>query len=288
MKINSRIELLNLESRDGKEIISFPPLSDEEKEIINPIVPPTSGIRMKIYEKQNKSYVMSKRAQFMFLRVFKAVSEISKKEIKKINPGVLLVSDDRPSANYLMGYFSKILASDGYKIYYQKPTGSKAELEAKDEPFYSRMSTPYGSASVLLYDEIDLVIVLTASHNDILWNGVKFYIERPMPISGKVMQRISNRALDLNDISLVSDFSAKYIDADKKNNDYIINIAQNILDLSILKGRKIILWSYMGTAPEIQDLFERLGVKVILIDEQMEPPNPTVNINHQKIEKLMI
>ncbi|MHA1512369.1 MAG: hypothetical protein ACTSRX_11705, partial [Promethearchaeota archaeon] len=258
MKINSRIELLNLESRDGKEIISFPPLSDEEKEIINPIVPPTSGIRMKIYEKQNKSYVMSKRAQFMFLRVFKAVSEISKKEIKKINPGVLLVSDDRPSANYLMGYFSKILASDGYKIYYQKPTGSKAELEAKDEPFYSRMSTPYGSASVLLYDEIDLVIVLTASHNDILWNGVKFYIERPMPISGKVMQRISNRALDLNDISLVSDFSAKYIDADKKNNDYIINIAQNILDLSILKGRKIILWSYMGTAPEIQDLFERL------------------------------
>ena len=287
MKINSRIELLNLESRDGKEIISFPPLSDEEKEIINPIVPPTSGIRMKIYEKQNKSYVMNKRAQFMFLRVFKAVSEISKKEIKKNNPGVLLVSDDRPSANYLMGYFSKILASDGYKIYYQKPTGSKAELEAKNEPFYSRMSTPYGSASVLLYDEIDLVIVLTASHNDILWNGVKFYIERPMPISGKVMRRISNKALDLNEISLVSDFSANYIDADKKNNDYIINIAQNILDLSILKGRKIILWSYMGTAPEIQDLFERLGVKVILIDEQMEPPNPTVNINHEKIEKIM-
>ncbi len=288
MKINSRIELLNLESRDGKEIISFPPLSDQEKEIINPIVPPTSGIRMKIYEKQNKSYVMNKRAQFMFLRVFKAVSEISKKEIKKINPGVLLVSDDRPSANYLTGYFSKILASDGYKIYYQKPTGSKAELEAKNEPFYSRMSTPYGSASVLLYDEIDLVIVLTASHNDILWNGVKFYIERPMPISGKVMQRISNRALDLNEISIVSDFSAKYIDADKKNNDYIIDIAQDILDLSILKDRKIILWSYMGTAPEIQELFERLGVKVILIDEQMEPPNPTVNINHQKIEKLMI
>ena len=110
MKINSRIELLNLESREGKEIISFPPLSDEEKEIINPIVPPTSGIRMKIYEKQNKTYIMNKKAQFMFLRVFKAVSEISKEEIKKNNPGVLLVSDDRSSANYLLGYFSKILA----------------------------------------------------------------------------------------------------------------------------------------------------------------------------------
>ena len=287
MKINSRIELLNLESRDGKEIISFPPLSDEEIEIINPIVPPTSGIRMKIYEKQNSTYIMTKRAQYMFLRVFKAVSEISKEEISKINPGVLLVSDDRPSANYLMGYFTKILSAEGYQIYYQKPTGSKAEFESKNAPFYSRMSTPYGSASVLLHDEIDLVIVLTASHNDILWNGVKFYIERPMPISGKVMQKISNRALELSEISIVSDFSVKYIDADKKNNDYIINIAQDILDLSILKGRKIILWSYMGTAPEIQALFERLGVKVILIDEQMEPPNPTVNINHQKIEKLM-
>jgi len=287
MKIKSRIELLNLESKDGKEIISFPPLLDKEKEVINPIVPPTSGIRMKIYEKQNKTYIMTKRAQYMFLRVFKAVSEVSKGEIKKINPGVLLVSDDRPSANYLLGYFSKILASDGYQIYFQKPTGSKAELESKDEPYYSRMSTPYGSASVLLHDEIDLVIVLTASHNDILWNGVKFYIKRPMPISGDVMQKISKLAIELNEISLNPDFSVRYIDADKKNNDYIINIVQDILDLSILKDRKIILWSYMGTAPEIQELFERLGVKVILIDEQMEPPNPTVNINHQKIENLM-
>ena len=287
MNIKSRIELLNLESKDGKDIILFPPLLDEDKEIINPIVPPTSGIRMNIYDKQNNTYVMTKRAQYMFLRVFKAVSEISKDEIGKKNPGVLLVSDDRPSANYLLGYFSKILASDGYQIYFQKPTGSKAELEAKDEPYYSRMSTPYGSASVLLHEEIDLAIVLTASHNDILWNGVKFYIERPMPISGKVMQRISNKALELNEISLVSDFSVKYIDADKKNNDYIINIVKEIIDLSILKDKKIILWSYMGTAPEIQKLFERLGVKIILIDEQMEPPNPTVNINHQKIERLM-
>ncbi len=287
MKINSRIELLNMESRDGKKIIALPPLSNEEEEIINPIVPPTSGIRMNIYDKQNKTYVMTKRAQYMFLRVFKAVSEISKEEIKKSNPGVLLVSDDRPSANYLLGYFSKILASEGYKIYYQKPTGSKAELEAKDEPYYSRMSTPYGSASVLLHEEIDLVIVLTASHNDILWNGVKFYIERPMPISGDVMQRISNRALELKDVSLTSDFSVRYIDADKKNNEYITNIVQDILDLSILKDRKIILWSYMGTAPEIQQLFEQLGVEVILIDEPMNPPNPTVNIDHQKIEKLM-
>lgn len=287
MKINSRIELLNLESRNGKEKISFPPLSDEEIEIINPIVPPTSGIRMKIYEKQNSTYIMTKRAQYMFLRVFKAVSEISKEEINKKNPGVLLVSDDRPSANYLMGYFTKILSAEGYQIYYQKPTGSKAESEAKNAPFYSRMSTPYGSASVLLYDEIDLVIVLTASHNDILWNGVKFYIERPMPISGRIMKKISKKALELREISMDSEFSIKSIDADKKNNDYIMNIVQDILDLSILEGRKIILWSYMGTAPEIQALFKHLGVNIILIDEQMEPPNPTVNINHEKIEKLM-
>ena len=126
MNINSRIELLNLESKDGKEKISFPPLSEEEIEIINPIVPPTSGIRMKIYEKRNNTYHMTKRAQYMFLRVFKAVSEISKEEINKNNPGVLLVSDDRPSANYLMGYFTKILSAEGYQIFYQNPTGSNA------------------------------------------------------------------------------------------------------------------------------------------------------------------
>ncbi|MHA1602895.1 MAG: hypothetical protein ACTSVU_04705 [Promethearchaeota archaeon] len=285
-------EKLNIEMDEEKQLESvlLSPLTSQQKEIINPLVPPTSGIRMVILDEDKLNsgqYFMPKYRQEMFLRVFKAVSEIGKKELRKEHPGVLLVSDDRPTANYLLGYCAKILAFDGYKLYFQKATDLVSKQEAEHEPFYSRMGTPHGSASLALFDELDLVIVLTASHNELIWNGIKFYINVPMPISGKVMHAVSEKAIELNSIPLSNDFSAQYIDANKRNNDYIINLTKQILDLNILKGNKIVLWPYMGRAPEIQDLFKQVGVDVILVEEQMEPPNPTVNIDHEKIEKIM-
>lgn len=288
MLMKVQIEPLQINTEDGCETIVLPSLTDEQKNIINPIVPPTSGIRMVIFDKLENTLYMPVERQYMFLRVFKAISEVAKEEIGKKQPGVLLVSDDRPSANHLVGLYAKILAQDKYKIYFQKPYDSHSIAEAENEPFYSRMGTPHGSASVALFPEIDLVIVLTASHNELIWNGVKFYIDLPMPISGRVMQTVSRRALELTEIVMKPDFSAQYIDADKKNNDYIINLTKKVLDLEVLKHTKILLWPYMGRAPELQNLFERVGVEVVLVDEQMEPPNPTVNIDYDKIESKMI
>ncbi len=282
-----QIEPLNIEKKEISETILLPALTDEQKKIINPIVPPTSGIRMVVLKRLADSLIMHAENQYMFVRVFKAISEIAKKEICKKNPGVLLVSDDRPSANHLIGLYAKILAFDEYKIYFQKTYDPVSIKEAQNEPFYSRMGTPHGSASVALYQEIDLVIVLTASHNELIWNGVKFYIDLPMPVSGRVMQAVCKRALELTNIPIKSDFSVQYLDADKVNNDYIIQITEKILDLTPLQNTKILLWPYMGRAPELCDLFKRVGVEVTLIDKQMEPPNPTVNIEYNFLDRKM-
>ncbi|WP_371805030.1 hypothetical protein [Candidatus Lokiarchaeum ossiferum] len=282
-----QVEPLAIQESDKFDVVKLPLLSEEQQKIINPIVPPTSGIRMVILDKKNDLLLMPATRQYMFLRVFKAISEVAKQEIGKPQPGVLLVSDDRPSANHLVGLYAKILAYDGYKIYFQKTYDPQSKAEADNEPFYSRMGTPHGSASVALFEEIDLVIVLTASHNDLIWNGVKFYIDLPMPISGRVMQSVSQRALEISEIRMQKDFSAQYIDADKRNNDYIIDLTKKVIDLSILGKTKLLLWPYMGRAPELRDLFERVGVDVVLIEKPMEPPNPTVNIDYPYLESKM-
>lgn len=282
-------ENLDIEKRDDGDLIKLPRLTEEMEQILNPLVPPTSGLRMKIYElKEDNTLYMPKTNQYLFLRAFRAISEVVKEEIRKEHPGVLLVSDDRPSSSYLLEYFSKILAYYDYRIYFQKPTYPIEREKIKEEPFYSRMSTPYASASVALFDEIDAVFVLTASHNEIIWNGIKFYINRPMPIAGRVMKAVSEKAISYTEISMKNDFQVGYLDANAKNNDYILNLVQDIMDISILKGKKVLLWPYLGTAPELQDLFQRAGMEVILINQEMEPPNPTINIPEDRLKQMLI
>ncbi|MHA1794654.1 MAG: hypothetical protein ACTSUK_00955 [Promethearchaeota archaeon] len=279
----------NLDQFDQFDRIILPPLTTEMESILNPLVPPTSGLRMEIYDlKDEKTLFMPISKQFLFLRAFRAISEVAKEEIQKERPGVLLVSDDRPSSSYLLEYFAKILAYNNYQIYFQKPTYQNELERIKDDPFYSRMSTPYASASVKLFDEVDLVIVLTASHNGIVWNGIKFYIKRPMPIAGRVMKAVSEKSISYSEILLKNDFQVGYLDANAKNNEYILDVVQNMMDISILKGKKVLLWPYLGTAPELQDLFNRVGMEVVLVNEEMEPPNPTVNIQEAKLKEIML
>jgi len=119
MKIN--FESLSIELKNGYDTIILPSLTQEQQEVINPIVPPTSGIRMKILDDpHDDQYEMPAWRQYMFFRVFKAVSQVAKKELNKTQPGLLLVSDDRATANYLLEYCAKIFAFDGYKIHFQK------------------------------------------------------------------------------------------------------------------------------------------------------------------------
>ena len=245
MKIQTEIEPIQTIFINNAEFIELPALSAHQKEIINPIVPPTSGIRMEIYEKRGDLYYMPAEAQYMFFRVFKAVNEIAKMEIKKDRPTVLLVSDDRPSASRLTEFCSKIFAYDNWNIYYQVAVDKVAKQKAAKDPYYSRMGTPYSSSSLALIPDIDLVVCLTASHNDLVWNGVKIYIELAVPISGRVMEAISKRALQYTQIPLATKFTPQYIDADSKNNDYIIDLVKRLIDVSVLKGKKIILWPYL-------------------------------------------
>jgi len=281
-------ETINFENKEGIEVLKLPALTPAMESMLNPLIPPTSGLRMEIYEKIDSThYFMPQDKQFLFFRAFRAISEVAKGEISKSRPGVLLVSDDRPSSSYLVEIFAKILAYDGYQIYFQTPTDPVSLEAVKTDPYYSRMGTPHASASVVLFDEIDLVIVITASHNEIAWNGIKIYIERSIPISGKVMKAISEKSLTYTEIFGKEDFQVGYLDANARNNEYILKIVNEIIDLSILNNKKVLLWPYMGLAPELQDLFSRVGMNVIVVPDDMEPPNPTVNIDLPRLTDLM-
>jgi len=273
------IEDIKLEdSEQGIKILKLPELTEEEKNIINPIVAPTSGLRIQICDiiEENKKYYLPSRNLCLFLRVFKAISQqyIELKGNQKLN--VLIVTDNRLSRSILLKYCSEVFAFDGFKIFYQQ-----------DSPNESKVSSPYGAASVALYEDIDLIIVLTASHNDISWNGIKFYIEYPMPMSGRIFKEISEKALSYKEINLKTEYNIFSIDAIKKNNDYVKKLLSEVLEITNLKGKNIVIWPYLGEARGIVDLFKDYGANVILIEEEINPPNPIKVIHEDKLKNVM-
>lgn len=280
--IKYEIEKITLEkAENGIEILKLPELTEEEKRIIDPIVAPTSGLRIQIYDiLDENNYLLKSRRLFLFLRVFKAIS-LKFKELKDDrNLKVLIFTDDRPSRKILLKYCSKIFAHDGYQVYYQT-----------DIPGESRISSPYGAASVELYEDsntldIDLVLILTASHNELSWNGIKFYIDFPMPMSGSLFKEISKIAIQIREISF-KPVDPILIDAEQKNNDYIIQLLSEIMELSSIKGKSIVIWPYLGKARGIVNLFNQLGARITLIEEEINPPNPIKEIREQKLQEVM-
>ena len=181
--IELEVEGIELEdSEGGIKILKLPELTETERNIIDPIVAPTSGLRIQICDiiEENKKYYLPNSKLFLFLRVFKAISQHYIEIKGNQNLKILIVTDNRPSKDLLLQYCSEIFAYEGFQIYYQQ-----------DSQLESKVSSPYGAASVALYEDIDLIIVLTASHNNLSWNGIKFYIEYPMPMSGKMFKDIS-------------------------------------------------------------------------------------------------
>ncbi|MFX1329548.1 MAG: hypothetical protein ACFE91_15585 [Promethearchaeota archaeon] len=264
---------------DGSKFIKLPKLTEEEINIIDPIVAPTSGLRIQILDikKEEKSdkYFLTKRKLFLFLRVLKAISQQFKELKNNQNLRVLIVTDDRPTNDILLKYCSEIFAFDGFEIFYQK-----------DEIGKSRISSPYGAASVALYDDIKLVIILTASHNDLSWNGIKVYFDFPIPLSGNLSKEISKKALKFKEIHLKS-VNPIFIDVEKKNNDYVKNLLSKVLEIKSLKGKSIVIWPYLGKARGIVNLFKEYGAEVTLIDEEINPPNPIKVIKEEKLQNIM-
>ena len=260
--------------------LKLPELTNEEKFLIDPIVAPTSGLRIQILdqiEKKGKNkLLLTNRKLFLFLRVFKAISQQYKEMKKGKSLKILIVTDNRPTKSILLRYCSQIFAFDGYEIYYQE-----------DEPGESKISAPYGAASVALLEDINLIIVLTASHNELSWNGIKFYIDYPMPMSGDLFKEISNKALNFQEIKFDPNYKPIPIDAEKKNNDYVVSLISKVLEIKSIKNKKLVIWPYLGKARGIVNLFKRLGAEVILIDEEINPPNPIKEVREDKLKQVM-
>ncbi|MEJ2279056.1 MAG: hypothetical protein P8Y70_15115 [Candidatus Lokiarchaeota archaeon] len=276
--IEFQIEDLDFEDKDNKtNILKLPELTEEEKDILDPLIAPTSGLRMQIYNTENeKKYILEKRKLYLYLRFFRAVCEqyIEMKNGKNLN--ILIVTDNRPSKGPLLKYCSQIFAYNKFNIYYQN-----------DAENQSKLSSPYGAASVKLLEDINLVIILTASHNDLSWNGIKFYIDYPIPMSGDLFKEISARALNYKEIYLKSDFRPLRVDAEQINNDYVINLLSKVIEIKALKDKKIIIWPYLGKARGIVNLFKTLGADVTVIQEELNPPNPIRSLKEDKLQKVM-
>jgi phosphomannomutase len=272
-----KIEDVDLEQlQDGSKLIKLPNLTEEETNIIDPLVAPTSGLRIKILEKKGESYILTKRKLFLFLRMFKAISLKYKEMKNNQNLNVLIFTDNRPTKDILLDYCSKIFAYDGFKIHYQT-----------DKPGESKISSPYGAASVALFEDIDLILVLTASHNDLSWNGIKLYIDYPIPISGNLFNEISKKALEVDEIPINSDFTPISLDAEQRNNEYVIDLLAKVKEINSIKDKNIVIWPYLGKARGIVNLFNHYGAKVTVVDEELNPPNPLKNIREEKLQKVM-
>ena len=258
--------------------LKLPGLSESEKNIIDPLVAPTSGLRIQIYDviEENKKYLLLNRRLLLFLRVFKAISQQFIELNGDQNLKILIVTDNRPSKDLLLRYCSEIFAYEGFEIFYQDDSTNE-----------SKLSAPYGAASVALYEDINLIIVLTASHNDLSWNGIKFYINYPMPMSGKIFKEISQKALDYKEIHLKTDFQPVLTNAIKKNNDYVKELLSQVLEIKSIKDKNIVIWPYLGKARGIVDLFKDYGANVILIEEEINPPNPIKVIRENKLKEVM-
>jgi phosphomannomutase len=278
--IEFEIEDISFINSGAFKTLKLPELTSEEKSLIDPIVAPTSGLRIQILdqiEKKGKTKsVLTNRKLFLFLRVFKAISQQYKEMKKGKALNILIVTDNRPTKSILLQYCSQIFAYDGYEIYYQE-----------DEPGESKISAPYGAASVALLEDISLVIVLTASHNELSWNGIKFYIDYPMPMSGDLFKEISNKALNFQEIKFDPNYKPIPIDAEKKNNDYVVSLISKVLEIKSIKNKKLVIWPYLGKARGIVTLFKRLGADIILIDEEINPPNPIKELREDKLKQVM-
>jgi len=278
--IDYKLDDILLEDAEDHKVLKLSPLTTDEINIIDPIVAPTSGLRIQVLEmiaeEGKKKYILPKRNLYLFLRVFKAISH----KYKAIKGGkdlrVLLVTDDRPTKDILLNYCSQIFSYEGFEVYYQT-----------DDQGKSRISSPYGAASVALIENINLVIVLTASHNDLSWNGIKFYIDYPIPISGDLFKDISKKALNYKEIELNPNFKPVLIDAEQINNNYVINLLSKILEIKSLIGKDIVIWPYLGKARGIVNLFTQLGAQVHLIEEEINPPNPIKEIREERLQKEM-
>jgi len=64
-------------------------------------------------------------------------------------------------------------------------------------------------------------------------------------------------------------------------------LLSQVLEIKSIKGKNIVIWPYLGKARGIVDLFKDYGANVILIEEEINPPNPIKIIREKKLKEVM-
>jgi hypothetical protein len=82
--------------------LKLPKLSESEKDTIDPLVAPTSGLRIQIYDiiEENEEYFLPNKKFFLFLRVFKAISQQYIELKGNQNLKILIVTDNTTKILY--------------------------------------------------------------------------------------------------------------------------------------------------------------------------------------------
>ncbi|MHA1897905.1 MAG: hypothetical protein ACTSU2_10965, partial [Promethearchaeota archaeon] len=62
---------------------------------------------------------------------------------------------------------------------------------------------------------------------------------------------------------------------------------KKIIDINVLKDKKIIIWPLLGGAPEIITLLRNCGARVKIINKSMDPPDPTKPFDKSEVIKIM-
>lgn len=268
------------------ESIVLPPLSPDQVEEIDPLIPPTSGIRLLIIDRDASGITCPALKYSLFIRLFKAISEVLVERLGR-PARVLITSDERPSSDRLVKHAMQVLAHDMHELHVQH---EKEEMLNGATFTHSGLSTPYSSACLALDPALDAVIVITASHNSAPWNGVKFYFQNPIPIAGDLMRDISKHAIAYERVPVVKleGISLHGRDHETIVNEYVREVIAGIIPITGLSGKPVVLWPYMGEARGIHDLLTSLGVNVIKIRKTMEPPDPTVNFPEDEVKQHLL
>ncbi|NMC07752.1 MAG: hypothetical protein GYA24_21240 [Candidatus Lokiarchaeota archaeon] len=269
-------EDLHLKPIDGAIQVVLPKMTPDQVDAVDPLIPPTSGIRLRILDKKDTGYSCPASKYTLFLRLFKAISTIVKEKLGRV-ARVIVTSDERPTSDALVKHALQILAFDGHELLVQALEKKTITL---DQFTHSGMSTPYSSAAIAVLAGIDVVITVSASHNSATWNGIKFYFKQPIPVAGDLLKEISKKAIELVEIPLKSSSSVLLHadDIETRINDYVLDVIKHVIPIQGITGKPVVLWPYMGNAKEIHDLLLHYGVNVVKIEKTMEPPDPTVNL----------
>lgn len=139
------------------------------------------------------------------------------------------------------------------------------------------LPTPGVAYLTRLY-EADCGVVISASHNPVEYNGIKFFDKDGYKLPDEVELEIEDLIENIEKVELspVGEYVGKRINNDSALREYV-NYLKSIVNVD-LNGLKVVLDTANGAAFEVAPIvFEELGAKVITINNN--PDGKNINLN---------